>query len=211
LNTWAEAIRSRRFRIQGLITLFTLILLGLVMPTFFETVIHNRPGINLEDWLLNKIEPIDVSWYIFCLIYSCIFLFAFFNYSNPSRLLFVCALYSSVTWLRLATIYLFTVEAPQGIIPLTDPFLALFVYNKPDFVKDLFFSGHVSTLVTLALSESNKKLKYFFFAMAGLTGYLLLVQHVHYTLDIVFAPFFTYLVYVSLKTFTGRMNYTVLQ
>lgn len=181
------------------------------MPTFFEHVIHTKPGIYLDDWLLSKIAPMDVSWYIFGLIYSSMILFGILNYSNPTAILFVCSLYSSVTWLRMGTIYIFTVEAPQGIIPLNDPFLAIFIYNRPEFVKDLFFSGHVSTLITLALVEANKKIKYYFFAIAAITGFLLLVQHVHYTLDIVFAPFFTYLIYVTLRSLTGKMDYPPLK
>jgi hypothetical protein len=199
LNSWAEAIQSRRFSKQALIVLSTLVGLVLFMPPFFEKVIHTKQGIYLNDRLLSIIVPINVSLYIFCVIYSCVLVFIFFNYRKPSVVLSVCALYSGVTWLRLGTIYLFTFEAPEGIIPLNDPFLSFFVYNKPDFVKDLFFSGHVSTLFTLTLSESSKRLKYFFFAATILTGSMLLAQHVHYTLDVISAPFFTYLIYASLK------------
>jgi len=174
------------------------------MPFFFEHVIHNKSGVFLNDWVLNSIKPRDVSWVIFGLIYSCIVVFAILNFSEPGKILFALSLYSYVTWLRLLTIYVFTVEAPTGIIPLKDPFLAFFVYNKPDFVKDLFFSGHVSTLVTLGLTETNKKIKAGFFLIAAITGFLLLIQHVHYTLDVVFAPFFTYLIYVTLKSFSEK-------
>jgi hypothetical protein len=207
LNSWGEAIRTKRFRIQALITFISLLGLAVIMPPFFERVIHNKPGVFLDDWILDRLAPRDLSWYIFGLIYSCIFVFILSNYKNPSKILFICSLYSSVTWFRMATIYIFTVEAPIGIIPLNDPFLAFFVYNKPEFVKDLFFSGHVSTLITLALVESKKKIKYLFFFIAAITGLLLLMQHVHYTLDILFAPFFTYLLYVTLKSVTGKMDY----
>ncbi len=204
MNSWKEAIGTRRFRIQSVTTILSLATLAIVMPIFFELVIHDKPGIHLNDWVLDRITPKQVSWYIFSLIYSSIFVFGLLNYLKPYKVLFVCQLYSAVTWLRLITIYFFTFEAPQGIIPLTDPFLTLFIYNQPNFVKDLFFSGHVSTLITLALSESNRKFKYAFFILAAITGYLLLLQHVHYTLDVIFAPIFTYSVYFVLKGLTKK-------
>jgi hypothetical protein len=102
--------------------------------------------------------------------------------------------YSAVTWLRMLTIYLVTLEAPQGIITLKDPFLSVVVYPG-EFVKDLFFSGHISTMTVLILIEPNKKLKWIKVIATVVVAALLLKQHVHYSVDIFFAPLFTYLVY----------------
>ncbi len=205
--TWKEAFASSRFKIQLLITLLSLILLGIIMPTYFEKVIHCKPGIYLEDALLNMITPHDVSWYIFGTIYSCILTFSIINIKNPKIVLLVCALYSGVTWLRMVTMYIFTIEAPEGIIPLKDPFLALFIYNKPEFVKDFFFSGHVSTMITLAVTEPRKRIKILYYIIAFFIAVLLLIQHVHYTIDVIFAPFFTYLLYVTLKSVAPKFEY----
>jgi hypothetical protein len=177
------------------------------MPIYFEKIIHKKPGIYLDDALLNILTPHDVSWYIFGTIYSCILAFAISNFKNPKIVLLVCALYASVTWLRMATMYIFTIEAPEGIIPLKDPFLALFIYNQPEFVKDLFFSGHVSTMITLAVTEPRKRNKIIYYIIALIIAVLLLIQHVHYTLDVVFAPFFTYLLYVTLKSVAPKFEY----
>jgi len=57
--------------------------------------------------------------------------------------------------------------------------------------KDLFFSGHTATLIVggICMTESRDKVIAFF--AAALIGVLLLLQHVHYTADVLAAPFFS--------------------
>jgi hypothetical protein len=128
------------------------------------------------------------------LIYSCTLLTIVTNYKNPQVIAQGLATFSLITWLRMLAIYLFTLEAPGGMIFLKDPFLSFIVYPQY-FVKDLFFSGHVSSMVVFILIEPNKFLRWIKTAATVMVGFLILAQHVHYTLDVVAAPFFTYGVY----------------
>ena len=61
--------------------------------------------------------------------------------------------------------------------------------------KDLFFSGHTSTVVLLFLCLPGKVDKGLALISIVVVGSLLLVQHVHYTLDVLGAIFFTWLSY----------------
>lgn len=56
----------------------------------------------------------------------------------------------------------------------------------------MFFSGHTSTLVLLSLALEKNREKVLTMTGAVIVGILLLVQHVHYTLDVIAAPFFTW-------------------
>jgi hypothetical protein len=82
------------------------------------------------------------------------------------------------------------------MILLDDPFAAFFLHSKNTFVtKDLFFSGHISTLSLLILISTNKYVKAWALAATIIVGSLILWQHVHYTLDVVLAPVAAFICY----------------
>jgi len=97
--------------------------------------------------------------------------------------------------MRMASLYLFTLEAPEGTIPLRDPFLTVFAYGKEVYVKDLFFSGHVSTLCILFLVEERKIIRQVILILTLIVAVLLAWQRVHYTLDVLAAPIVSWLVF----------------
>jgi hypothetical protein len=201
LNTaWKEALQNKYFVYSLLLTLLSLGVLGFFMPYFFGEVIAGKPGFVLDDFILERLSPRNWSWPIFILVYSCTLLTLATNYRNPRVIWIGLATYSGVTWLRMLTIYLVTLEVPKGIIFLIDPFLSLVVYPGK-FGKDLFFSGHISAMTVYILIEPNKPLKYVKIAATVITAYLILAQHVHYAVDIFFAPLFAYGIYRLLLQF----------
>ena len=193
-TTWREALQNRYF-VYGIVLVgLSLLLLALFMPYFFREVVADKAGIQPNDFILDHLTPVDWSWTIFTLIYSSVLLTLASNYRNPHVIAMGLATYSIVTWLRMVTIYLFTLEPPKGMIFLTDPFISLIVYPEY-FAKDLFFSGHISAMTVLILIEPNKSLRWIKLIATVIIAVLILVQHVHYTVDIVTAPLFTYGVY----------------
>lgn len=107
----------------------------------------------------------------------------------------------------MLTIYLFTLEPPIGWIPLKDPFVALVAY-EPAFAKDLFFSGHTATLCCLIFFERNGMFKGIKVVATLIVALFLLIQHIHYTVDIVGAPLFTYAAFLSVKRFVNAETKT---
>lgn len=192
--SWREAIQNKRYLLGLALSCLSLIILAFFMPYFFGQVIAGKPGSVLKDFVLEQLPPSDWSWTIFILVYSATALTLITNYKDPETMLLGLATYCGVTWLRMLTIYFFTLEPPQGIIFLVDPFLSLIVYPGA-FAKDLFFSGHISSMTVFVLIEPNKKLKWVKVAATIVVGILLMIQHVHYFLDVALAPLFTYLVY----------------
>lgn len=96
---------------------------------------------------------------------------------------------------RCMVMYLVPLDPPIGIIPLRDPFVEGAFYDNKVLVKDLFFSGHTSNMVLLTLFMDIKWLKIILAFASAAVGYLLMVQHVHYAIDILAAPFFAYMAY----------------
>ncbi len=58
--------------------------------------------------------------------------------------------------------------------------------------RDLFFSGHTSTLFLISLAVPGRRARPFFLACTAAVATCVLVQHVHYTVDVLAAPFFAY-------------------
>lgn len=192
---WKEALKNRRFIILLIISLIGLIAFALALPYFFIEILLPKPGVTLTDPILNFFAPKDWSIEIFVLIYLCAIISLTFNFTTPKIILVGLQTYVVVNFMRITSLYLFTLDAPAGIIPLSDPFLTVFAYGQPIYVKDLFFSGHISTLCVFLFIENRRVLKYFILISTLAVAVLLAWQRVHYTLDMVAAPLITWMVY----------------
>ena len=197
--SWKGALRNRRFIVFFAVALAGLIAFGAFLPFFFIEILLPKPGKMLIDPVLNLFTPRDWSIEIFILIYCSALLSIAFNLSSPKTILLGLQTYVVVNFLRLASLYLFTLEAPQGIIPLSDPVLTVFAYGQPIYVKDLFFSGHISTLCVFLFIEQRRTLKYLITISTVVVAVLLAWQRVHYTLDMIAAPMITWVIFRIFK------------
>jgi membrane-associated phospholipid phosphatase len=205
-KSWAEAIVNRKFILQFLSWLAGLILFITILPHFLNGILVYKPGVQLSDFILNWFSPRDWSVEIFILIYGAPALFFIFSLRSPERILLSVQCYVMVSFMRIISLYLFTLEAADGIIPLVDPFLAKVAYGGHDvFVKDLFFSGHTSTLFIVFLIEKKKWLKTILLIATILVGLLLMWQRVHYTIDVLGGIFVSFCVYWSIRRLNSRI------
>jgi len=99
--------------------------------------------------------------------------------------------YGLMVIIRIIAMYLTPFEAPEKLILLNDPFVQLFGQGAV-LTKDLFFSGHTATLFLLFLLAENKALKITFLIFTIIVGTAVLLQHVHYSIDVFMAPFVAY-------------------
>lgn len=197
--SWKQALSNKSFRILLIVSGLAGLLIITFLPYFFNEILLPKPGTVLNDPILNLLQPKDWSWVIFSLIYFTALLTLFYNFSNPYTILLGIESYICINLIRIVALYFVTLEPPQGIIPLIDPLITKAVYGNVVYLKDLFFSGHVSTLFLLFLIEVNKPRKTFILGATIVVGFLILWQHVHYTLDVLCAPFFSWITYSTIK------------
>lgn len=191
IKAWQTALQVKRFRIKIIIVCFLLAFCALIAPCLFQ-FIQMRDGHLLNDFLLSKLPAFDLSIWIFTLLYFLIITSIVVLSFNPQRFLLALHAYVILTILRYATILLIPLEPPVDMVELIDPFVSYFFYQET-ITKDLFFSGHTSILVLLALSTTNRHLKIVLYVSTVAIGSMLLLQHVHYSIDVFFAPFFSWL------------------
>ena len=101
---------------------------------------------------------------------------------------------------RTAFLHLTPLAAPSTIIPLEDPLQPYFVFNLPGKGKkplenDLMFSGHTSTCLSAALAYRHPWLRRGALALTALLGCMVTLQHVHYAVDVLVAPFVVFAVH----------------
>ena len=94
--------------------------------------------------------------------------------------------------------YLITFDPPSDMILLIDPVTSSF-YPDAGFAKDLFFSGHVSTMTLMVLLEKNRLARMIKIAGTMIVALFLVWQHVHYSLDIMVAPFMAAAVFYAVR------------
>jgi hypothetical protein len=187
-NTWKAAFKAKGFRYQFIGVLVLLIAILIYLPSFFNEVIGPKRGLVLSDFIMDFFTPEDYSWPIFLLIYAALAIVVQGVINKPAHILFGLICYLVITLLRMITMYVFTLEPPIGMIILHDPIIDKIAYGGSAFTKDLFFSGHVATLTLLAFLEHRRWVKWFVMLATFLVGSLLIIQRVHYTIDVVVAP-----------------------
>ncbi|MGB5288871.1 MAG: phosphatase PAP2-related protein [Ignavibacteriaceae bacterium] len=199
---WKTFFQNKKSRTEFIITLLVLVPLMLSFSQFI-LFIEQREGVVLNDPLLNTFNPINLTWLTFTLIYLSLFLFLITVQKNPYQLMIALQAYGLMVIFRIFAMYLTPLEAPATLLMLDDPFVQLF--GKGDVLtKDLFFSGHTGTLFLLFLLAENRKLKMIFLVSVFIVGMAVLLQHVHYSIDVFIAPFVAYGAYKIVANLHGR-------
>ncbi|HMN49016.1 MAG TPA: phosphatase PAP2-related protein [Ignavibacteriaceae bacterium] len=194
---WKEFLKVKRNQVEFIITLLLLSIILTALTTFLNFV-EARHGVVLPDPVLNFFNPTDLTWLTFALIYISIVVGIATLAKDPTRLLFTIQLYILMVAVRILAMYLLPLDPPAKIIILKDPLVEFFGTGQT-LTKDLFFSGHTATLFILFLTSEKKTIKQIFLISTILVAFSVLLQHVHYTIDVVAAPFFTYACYKLLK------------
>jgi membrane-associated phospholipid phosphatase len=150
-------------------------------------------------------NPIDLTWLTFALIYGSILVAIATLSKNPMRLMFAIQLYILMVAVRIVAMYLLPLEPPSTMIILNDPFVEFFGTGQT-LTKDLFFSGHTATLFILFLISEKKMIKTIFLISTIAVAISVILQHVHYTIDVFAAVFFTYACFKLLLKFKIRFS-----
>jgi hypothetical protein len=197
VRAWRIALQDKSFRIELTMSVIGLLVCAWVAPRIFQHV-QNRPGRLLQDYVLDLLPAIDLSIWIFTILYVLIVICILALLTHPLKFLITLQAYVLLTLIRFNTMHFFPLEPPVNMVVLNDPFVQYFFYQEV-ITKDLFFSGHTSILVLLGLGLPFKRLRTIILTGAGIVGMMLLVQHAHYTIDVLAAPLFAGLAFFAVK------------
>lgn len=140
----------------------------------------NASGIVLNDPILNALPLANYSLAIFSITYSVILYLIYLSFRKPLLAGKFMIAYGTMLLIRMITLTLVPLKAPDGLIYLQDPFLNNLIY--PGEVKnDLFFSGHTALVFILFFLTKQK----FLLVIGVLLGFLLMAQRVHYSIDVI--------------------------
>lgn len=203
-DTWSFAWSQPLFRFKFILVWILIFPLLTVFHVFFS-YIEKRDGRELSDWLLAQLPVHNVSLPVFLFIWGVALLAIIRSIKSPQILLVLLWSYLLVSISRILCIWFFPLNPPPHLIPLVDP-LTNFFYGKQYITKDLFFSGHTSSVFIVFLGLEKRIDKIFTLLATICVAVLLLLQHVHYTIDILAAPVAAYLCYKLARVIvlTGR-------
>ena len=201
-SNWAKAWKIPSFRWKLFSGLVILAMIFIGFPFFFQAI-EDRNGYFFTDLFLQWLPAYNVSVAVFFLIWSCCLILIIRIFKDPMMMLVTLWAYNGVTLLRMACIALISLNPPAGLIPLADPITNQF-YGAHYITHDLFFSGHTTTVFLIFLCLKKKIDRLYALLASVILGFLLLIQHVHYTVDVLAAPIFTYAVFRLTLLFTEK-------
>ena len=200
---WKEAWQRpdfRRLAIGGLSLVGAL----LAIWPWYLAQIEARSGVMLHDVVLDALPRHDVSLPIFLSLWGAALLLVYRVQKAPTMYLYFIWAYAFLFITRIVSIGLIPLDPPPGLIELRDP-LSNYFYGSKFITKDLFFSGHTASICLMALCLIRPLDRWLVFGGTAVVGIGVLIQRVHYTADVVAAPFFTYAVYWLTRRFIRRM------
>lgn len=184
--TWRKALAVPAFSWALLAAIVAGIAVAIALPHFFSWI-HGRPGTLMHDPVLARWKAHDVSSFTFTLLYGALLIVIASVARFPVRILQGLSAYVLMMLLRMFAMTLFTLEPPPGIIPLIDPVTQGFYPGATPFLKDLFFSGHTATLTLMIFLARKGPLRWFAALCTAAIALLVVVQHVHWTVDVLAA------------------------
>jgi membrane-associated phospholipid phosphatase len=191
---WQGAWQAPSFRRRVIAGLVIIIAILSSFPVFFQHI-EQRHGVQLNDPVLDWFVPHNVSVPLFIVIWTISGYSLYRAAQTPQMFLNFLWAFILLSVFRTLTITLIPLDPPAGLIPLQDP-LSNFFYGRDKFItKDLFFSGHTSTVFLLYLTIPGRSDKKLALLATFIVAILLLVQHVHYSLDILGGFIFAWLAY----------------
>ncbi|NRA12312.1 MAG: hypothetical protein HRT57_10195 [Crocinitomicaceae bacterium] len=180
---------------KKLLTLFvSLLFLAAAGRVFVRFLVYhqeriNKSGFQFNDYILDLFPRGDYSLYIFGITYSSLIIYFLIRFTKINELSKFAVAYALILLTRIVTLTLVPLREPMGLVSLNDPILYNIVFDG-EITADLFYSGHTAfVFVMFFLSK-----KYIFIVLGVAVAILLMMQRIHYSIDIAAAIPFAYLI-----------------
>lgn len=189
--------REKRF-VFSLILSFTMFFVSLIVNFYAGMYATNKASNSVTDIVLSNIRTFDVDGlfvYGGFVLFLIIVLFSFFN---PKKIPFTIKSISLFIIIRSVFISLTHIGPfpTQALVPSAN------LISYVSFTGDLFFSGHTGLPFLMALIYwENKWIRIFFLSCSVFFGIVVLLGHLHYSIDVLSAFFITYTIFHISETF----------
>ncbi|MFZ2072573.1 MAG: phosphatase PAP2-related protein [Minisyncoccia bacterium] len=171
---------------------FAFLFASLIINFYAGTYATEKASSPVTDIILSNIPVFNVNW-IFS--YGAIALFIFITLLclyNPKKIPFTIKSLAIFTIIRAVFISL----THLGPFPTQAAVDMGSLISKFTFGGDLFFSGHTGIPFLMALIFwQNKILRYIFLVLSFIFGTIVLMGHLHYSIDVLSAFFITYTIF----------------
>lgn len=198
LKIWSKSLKDNKTLLlvySGGIWVFV----SLTSIRWFLVFNESRRGFVFDDPILKLLTPHDLTWPIFFLIHFFLLWGLYIILHNVKGAIIWAHAYSIMILIRIVCLYLLPLEPPIDMIYLQDPVVATFTSTATP-VRDLFFSGHTATSFLIYLGVRGHRFAPLFLCASIMIGICVLIQHVHYSIDVLAAPFFAYGAYKISQT-----------
>jgi hypothetical protein len=192
-TNWREALDDQNFRRYFPPNLVVCAIVFYIV-VYWLNLNSGRPGMIINDPVYNLLSPRDFSWAIFFFTYTATIFTILYTIQYPFLLHRALLSFVAVFLIRALCIHLVPLSPSPGIIPLVDP-VTDSLAHEGRIMNDLFFSGHISDLTIFYLICRNPYLKRYLLLCAVIVATLLVWQRVHYTIDVLVAPAFSYITF----------------
>jgi membrane-associated phospholipid phosphatase len=197
-SNWNAKLTDSSFVFEFIFSLFLLISTMMIFSKF-TTFVEMRKGFQFNDPLLERFQAIDLTKTIFVVLYGAICIALASLLASPYRLMILFQAYALMVMVRIVTLFILPLAPPVGMIFLQDPFVE-FVGTSKTIDNNLFFSGHTATIFLLYLCVPPK-LKFPFLLLTMFVAISVLLQKVHYTVDVLIAPCISFISYFLIVKF----------
>jgi hypothetical protein len=197
---WKAEIKNHKY-------LILLSLVFLVLATFLDyfagSYVRKVGSAVSPDLILDHIAPINLSFlFVYGYITIILILFLYPLLFKVRKFHMVISQFSLLIMVRSFFIIFTHLKTPVDAIAVKFPWMISYL----SFQNDLFFSGHTA-VPFLGFLIFKGRIRYFFLAASIAMGAIVLLMHLHYSIDVLSAFFITYGTYKIGVWFFKKINH----
>ena len=175
----------------GLLSGFIALFISFIVCNHAGEYATRVAGYPVHDFILDNIPMRDVSLLHVHAALTFWTIFTLYAFIRPGILPFITKTAALFILVRSLFICLTHLGAPANNLVIPDNFSTFFL-----FTGDLFFSGHVGgPFLLMLIFWENSKQRYLYLSATLFFAYIVLLGHIHYSIDVFAAPFITYCIY----------------
>ncbi|MFA6917502.1 MAG: phosphatase PAP2-related protein [Candidatus Gracilibacteria bacterium] len=207
LHHWKILLKDKAYvwsLIVGVLVLCLAVFTDRYASLYHDQHVYSSVG----DLILNNIPTYNLEFLFFQGIYAIILMIAFYSvFFEPEMVPFGLKTFGLLIIVRAGFIILTYLGPPQGfyfgdgVIGADSPLKGLF------FTNDLFFSGHTALpFLAYLLFKKNWWFRVIMLIGAFGMGIVVLLMHIHYSIDVFSAFFITYGIYALSNNIFNKLN-----